>query len=532
MANIVGSGANDTLFGTEEADNVWGLAGDDILDGIGGNDALYGGAGNDVLTSSSGYDRLDGGEGDDRLVLNGKGGAVTGGAGFDTFVINLSAVSAAVTLNGTAGHGVFGTASEDQFFFSNIERLELTTGDGNDRILGTTNDDVISTRGGDDIIGSYSGTDTLGDDYIHAGDGFDLIIDMNGANRLFGGSSDDVVETTLASAELDGGSGTGDRLYLYDEWRTEDVTVDFAQGTSSTGTLIRGFESVNIELGSGNDTIIATNLFTSTLRGGEGNNHIEGGNGQDYMVSGHGDDVMNGGGGQDSIISLGGTDFLNGGDGNDAISDGSEAAMDGFTTIDAGAGADAIRIYFPDGSVDGGEGNDTLTIQCQPTLDAMNFDAAAGTLGTNLTFVNVENFRVESGEGNDTLRSGGGNDYLASSSGDDLLDSGAGNDELWGGQGSDRMIGGDGADTFRYWSDTFLGAGIDHIEDFDTDSGDVLRFLNTEFTTGITDFTSFLAASTQTAEGVYVAFNGSPTYGILLENTVLSDFSSNDLSFV
>ncbi|QND54446.1 calcium-binding protein (plasmid) [Phyllobacterium sp. 628] len=511
MTKIVGTEGDDILAGTSQNDSILGLGGNDHIDGGAGNDSIYGGTGDDILTSSSGYDRLDGGEGNDRLELVGVGGAVTGGAGVDTLSINLSRLSAPVIFNGQQRHAIIGNgaASEQQIYFSDIEKLELTTGRGNDHITGLA-----------------------GDDYIHAGDGYDTIIDTSGANRLFGGANNDSIFTTLSSAEIDGGSGDADLLYLSDSWRTEDVTVDFAQGTASTGVIIRGFENVNVELGSGNDTIIATNVSSSTLRGGEGNNHMEGSRGQDYMISGSGNDVMIGGDGYDIITSVGGTDLLIGGNGNDTIHDASLNATDGFTTIDAGAGDDLIQIYFPEGSIDGGDGIDTLAMYFQGITAPINFDAAAGIVDTTLTFSDVEIFKVESGSGNDTLRGGAYGDFLAGNVGDDFITGGAGNDELWGGTGADTMAGGDGADTFRYWSDTYFGTGIDHIEDFDVNSGDVLRIIGpATSTTRIHDFDSFMAASTQTPEGVYVAFNGSATYGILLENTTLSSFTANDLVF-
>lgn len=537
MADITGTNGSDTLRGTQEEDRLWGLAGHDDLDGGGGNDLLYGGAGDDLLTSSSGYDRLDGGDGDDRLVLTGVGGAVVGGAGIDTLVVDLSRESSDVIFNGESRHGVLrgGTAAEAHVYFRDVERLELTTGSGDDRIFGAATDDVIRTGAGNDVIGPYfsadGGTSTLGDDYVDAGAGFDYIVDISGANRLYAGSEDDVVSTTLESLVVDGGSGF-DRLYLSD-YSGADVTIDFVEGSASTGTVITGFENLVIELGDGDDTIIATNAATTSLRGGEGNNHIEGSGGLDYLTSGAGDDVMIGGGGNDTLISVGGTDLLIGGDGNDHISDASTAFGDGFTTIDAGAGDDTIMAYRPEGSVDGGAGTDTLDLSAYATPDALNFDAAAGTWGTSFTFSNIENFRVIGSYVGDELRGGDGTDFLEGIDGNDVLEGRGGNDELYSGSGADVLTGGAGADTFRYWSDTYSGTGIDEITDFDPAGGDVLRIIGPATTmTGIDSFAALLAASTQTGDDVYVAFRGSDSYGILLRDVHLSELSADDVTFI
>ncbi|MGX9520320.1 hypothetical protein ACWX0P_16355 [Vibrio mediterranei] len=88
------SGASDdTVKGTNLADNisvqhgkdtVYGLGGDDIINASGGDDILYGGEGADTINSGGGNDEIFGGEGDD-VYLNAGGGndKITGGAGND-----------------------------------------------------------------------------------------------------------------------------------------------------------------------------------------------------------------------------------------------------------------------------------------------------------------------------------------------------------------------------------------------------------------------------------------------------------------
>ena len=176
MATIVGTVANDNLHGTDENDRIWGLGGSDIMDGAAGNDRLDGGAGNDVLTSSSGYDELDGADGDDRFVLTGTGGAARGGAGVDTLAVDLSSTTASVRFNSLNGHGLIGdpSAAGNHIYFRDVERLELTTGSGNDTVQGDTGDDVISTGDGRDWIGpqypnALDERSSYGSDTIDAG---------------------------------------------------------------------------------------------------------------------------------------------------------------------------------------------------------------------------------------------------------------------------------------------------------------------------------------------------------------------------
>lgn len=536
MTTVVGTAGDDILVGTEEKDRIWGLAGADDVEAGGGDDLVDGGAGNDRLASTSGYDRLDGGEGDDQITLIGTGGAVTGGAGTDTLVIDLASVSTSVRFSGEHGHGIIGynTSDWEHIFFNRIERLVLTTGSGNDRIFGAATDDIISTGGGNDIVGPYGadvddGTSMLGDDTINTGTGGDIINDTVGSNRIFAGDHDDIIVTTLSSAVIDGGTGW-DRLSLFDEERTGDVTVDFARGFASTGTLINGIEVASVNLGSGSDTLIAGNLLSLNAHLGEGDNYAAGSSGRDYIASGSGDDALYGGSGDDVLISNGGNDVLVGGDGNDEIHDSGSRFDDGDTYIDGGAGDDLIQMVAPSGFIDGGTGSDTLRVV--DLLTGTYFDASTGMLGTSLVFTNIERFELSGGSGDDTIRTLAGDDQLAGNDGNDRLDGGAGKDVLWGGAGDDVMTGGAGADSFLWSSDTFSFSGVDRITDFDFDGGDVLRFIgNASDTTRIDSFADLVAAATETDDGLYIAF-GSDNFGLFLDNVSLQDLSADDVVFV
>ncbi|MDX1199621.1 calcium-binding protein [Sinorhizobium medicae] len=537
MTTVVGTAGVDILVGTEEKDRIWGLAGADDIEAGGGDDLVDGGAGDDRLASTSGYDRLDGGEGDDQITLIGTGGAVTGGAGTDTLVIDLANVSTSVRFSGEHGHGIIGynTSDWEHIFFNRIERLVLTIGSGNDRIFGASTDDIISTGGGNDIVGPYGtdgddGTSMQGDDTINTGTGGDIINDTVGSNRIFAGDHDDIIFTTLSSTVIDGGTGW-DRLTLLDEERTGDVTLDFARGFASTGTLINGIEVANINLGNGSDTLIAGNLLSLSAHLGEGDNYAAGSSGRDYIASGSGDDALYGDSGDDILISNGGNDVLVGGDGNDEIHDSGSRFDDGDTYIDGGSGDDLIQMVAPSGFIDGGAGSDTLRVV--GPLTGTHFDASTGMLGTSLVFTNIERFELSGDSGDDTIRTLGGDDQLAGNEGNDRLDGGAGKDVLWGGGGDDVMTGGAGADTYLWSSDTFSFSGVDRITDFDFDGGDVLRFIgNASDSTRIESFADLVAAATETDDGLYIAFNGSDNFGLFLDNVALQDLSADDIVFV
>ncbi|MBD2106336.1 type I secretion C-terminal target domain-containing protein [Nodosilinea sp. FACHB-13] len=112
---VQGSNGKNFLIGTTANDAVFGLNGDDlVLTGAGqnlafgglGNDTLVGGAGDDGLFGGAGNDTMEGGEGDDLLmggpgndVLDGGGGAnvLVGGSGADIFRLNTLAATGATT---------------------------------------------------------------------------------------------------------------------------------------------------------------------------------------------------------------------------------------------------------------------------------------------------------------------------------------------------------------------------------------------------------------------------------------------------
>jgi CSLREA domain-containing protein len=80
---ITGTGADETLTGTNKADGIRGLAGNDLIRGLRGKDGLCAGAGNDVAKGDEGPDRIAGQGGNDRGVGGSAGDLIKGGKGRD-----------------------------------------------------------------------------------------------------------------------------------------------------------------------------------------------------------------------------------------------------------------------------------------------------------------------------------------------------------------------------------------------------------------------------------------------------------------
>ncbi len=272
----VGSSVSETRNGTAKHDSYQGNGGDDELYGYGGNDNLTGGSGNDTLVGGSGNDNLSDGNGgndtlkgesgNDSLSVSGAGAdAIDGGAGLDTLTLNRSGLTLPVTLAITPdGNGTIDDFSlPDGTTVSDIERLHLTTGNGDDHV-------------------TFANTATPGTQNWYAGAGNDTaVMDFS----AFGSAITATSSSGPYSAYVSGESNP--RLYL------DNV------------------ENVAIYGGAGNDD----------LRRTSGNNALIGNDGQDYLQSDSaGNDTLRGGAGDDYLnVSGSGTDLIDGGSGIDYL---------------------------------------------------------------------------------------------------------------------------------------------------------------------------------------------------------------------
>jgi Ca2+-binding RTX toxin-like protein len=442
MVDATGSTTNLTILGGDGNDVLTGGDGNDTIDGGAGNDTLNGGLGNDVLTGDDGDDILNGGAGDD---------VIDGGAGNDTIAIDTT--TGVDTIDGGSGTDslvVTGTAGADTFD------------------LGATNTALFSVNG--TIVASTSDFEA---------------ITVNGAGGGDTYSIGDLSTTQVAVVNLNLVAGGADTITLAGKATADDIEATVAGGVVSVGGLsyalaINGAVTADGDMlvingNAGDDYIKADagveNTIGITLNGGSGNDYLSadailnGGDGDDTLVGGAGNDTINGGNGNDTIVLSTGNDIVDGGAGFDKIvyqgdngantlglaQAGNVITVSGMITgtttvtsvdeidINGNGGDDTITMVATGGyvsTIDGGAGNDTI-------------DATGSTVGL-------------------TLLGGLGNDVLTGGSGDDVLDGGAGNDTLNGGAGNDTISGGDGNDTIAVDTTTGIdtidgGAGADQL---------------------------------------------------------------------
>jgi Ca2+-binding RTX toxin-like protein len=234
------------------------------------------------------------------------------------------------------------------------------------------------------------------------------------------------------------------------------IKVTLNQGSTSTSRVypVYAVNRITFEGGAGNDYFRNSTSIPSSANGGEGDDQLTGGfgnnslngndgndglygrGGNDYLNGGEGNDRMFGNGGNDYLIGQGGNDEMYGGGGNDNLQGG-----DGNDIMEGGAGSDYLS---------GGRGDDNMR-------------------GDNYSLSN-------SGGGNDAIYGGPGRDSIFGGSGDDYIDGGddrdvlfgeAGNDTVRGGRGNDTLVGGDGHDSL-YGDDGYDylmgGSGNDHLD--------------------------------------------------------------------
>ena len=217
--------------------------------------------------------------------------------------------------------------------------LESTLSSSHTITIHGTNDyaaGVLVGGAADDVI---NGSDNV-DDAIHGNDGDDW---------LFGKSGDDefYIDASEGSDVIDGGAGDGDILYFNDDSYEDDKAIQFdlkdeskwkfdtstqiwiksssvTQDDYAEYTYRRIWVDVN---GDGAEDADDEYHYLSNVEildfvGSEGNDVIRGGDGNDRIDGDRGDDVLGGGGGNDVIEDDHGDDVLDGGSGSNTLSGG------------------------------------------------------------------------------------------------------------------------------------------------------------------------------------------------------------------
>ena len=187
------------------------------------------------------------------------------------------------------------------------------------------------------------------DDVINGTAGADAIHGNDGDDWLFGKSGDDefYIDASEGSDVIDGGAGSRDILYFNDDsygddkaiqfdlkdeskWKFDTSTQSWIKSSSVTQddyaeyTYRRIWVDVNRDRAKDaeDEYHYLSNVEILDFVGSEGNDVIRGGDGNDRIDGDRGDDILGGGGGNDVIEDDHGDDVLDGGSGSNTLSGG------------------------------------------------------------------------------------------------------------------------------------------------------------------------------------------------------------------
>ncbi|MEJ6396801.1 calcium-binding protein [Yoonia sp. 208BN28-4] len=339
----------------------------------------------------------------------------------------------------TEGPGaVVGTDGDDEIGGSFGDDI-LVAGDGDDTIWANGGNDTVAGEAGDDIINLGAGDDTstndqdfrnlavkpsgspaAGNDLIRGGDGNDRIIDILGANTLFGDDGDDILSTR--DAEFD--QGSGDTIFGGDG----DDTIRANDGDELTGG--DGIDLFDIEVSGSAGPAMITDFE----------------DGETLLIR-----MPNEGPVDMARISTGLAD--NGEDTNVLLDDQIVAVLKGLTEVPDGA---FDRMASGTAGAAGGTGGGTFSDPLFGTDEADTLTASdgqdaifAGDGDDRISVAPAPDFtysaddqdvRVQAGDGDDIIVSGGGDDVLLGSLGADIIFGNGGEDSLSGGFGRDLLV--------------------------------------------------------------------------------------------
>jgi hypothetical protein len=210
--------------------------------------------------------------------------------------------------------------------------VKYNAGDGNDRLYGTRNDDILNGgngndrvfgRGGDDIVCGGTGNDRVygegGNDAVYGEEGDDETVGGPGDDYVLGGSEEDRVKVWgdgLDFADGDYGrdvvvGGAGDQIF--GGTLNDRLSVRLAPGEDESAAYMNG--------GYDDDRIVGSKL-ADHQQGNIGEDRIFGRGGDDTLRGGGSDDYLRGDGGADTLFGERNADDLHGGDGDDALTGG------------------------------------------------------------------------------------------------------------------------------------------------------------------------------------------------------------------
>ena len=369
---------------------------------------------------------------------------------------------------------------------------------GNDTLNGNGSADLLVPMAGADTVNGGNGNDSIAADGAESGDNWDGGVDTDTLLVLAGGTgdyrpgtltsiervsfantfADTVAEFTIGDIALNGlitGSGFRDVItFTAESAGTYNFsTLTFAAWAATDGITIRGSDGNDDITGTTkNDTLDGDNgvgFGDDVLRGGDGNDYLDGWSGRDEVYGGNGNDTLQAW--QGEILA---GEILAGGAGTDSLSIVGENYLDQATVTSieqirfAGSAEDAEsfgynNVRFSSAQIGLGLVSSTATIfgsfgsyvdvfLIVAAADGSAIDASGFTFDSSWQV--TDQVQLYGGAGANTITGSSKGDVLGGADGADTLFGGDGNDEFYAGPGgsadgdTDNMHGGFGNDAY------------------------------------------------------------------------------------
>ena len=458
--NIENSTINTILNGGDDNDVILNWA---------GGTTIVGGAGNDSIQNSTiylvdnqyGHVTIDAGDGNDTVNNYDPRVSINAGAGNDS--INIWEWDE-VTVRG-------GTGDDTLVSSGNGNLIEYADGDGNDVIIGYAGEDIIRLSDGTTYSTMKSGSDVI----VSVGSGSITLKDVsnNEEINILNGTVESVSLTNQTLNALMLGSVYADTLINYGN----GVTIRAGAGSdyifsSTANTVENGYGFVTIDGGSGDDTVISNDPNVS-INGGSGDDFI-------YTPNDYSNITIKAGKGNDTLLgddSLGGSRIylFESDDGDDVFanfsSDDLIAITDG-STYTAMAYGDDVILKIGNGSirlVNGGSSSINLLGGVSVNSGAENvisIDDDTATLNNSRSDVSIVGSNVD-----DSIVNSGQNVSIAESNGFNTIVNLGSRVTIGGGDYDDMIInngagvsigGGNGDDTLSTSADSTLTGDFGH----------------------------------------------------------------------
>jgi Ca2+-binding RTX toxin-like protein len=297
---------------------------------------------------------------------------------------------------------------------------------------------------------------------IDGGEGENRIYGSRLTDSIMGGVDSDSIHVDLRAPDIvDGGDATD---FLLARVSSETRISDTRLTSDGVAVALTSIEWLSARATREAD-VIDGRRFSGTLNvsGGQGDDRVLGGTGQNNLIGRGGDDVLVGGPRHDDLATGNGDDLAIGNAGGDSFYD------DPGVDVHRGQeGADLfLRLEGHDNVFVGGPGHDLFGILTSNSVTL--FDRRVETANDSALLRSIElgsllgsedaraalhldasafsgDVEIRGGFGDDVLLGGTANDSLVGLEGDDRMFGGAGRDVLEGGEGSDTCDGGPGAD--------------------------------------------------------------------------------------